>query len=344
MKVFVLGSCRHLDENGRSKFARACCDLGHQLAVAGHSIIVCSAKEVTADPHIVRGLKGTGATLHLYRPRSAQEMVPGSVFPELSPDNQENPIILNSVFTGGGYRVAHLRAIRDTDVLLALGGGISGTSAAIYSAELLNTPVVLVPTFGGAAQEAWGYFHGRYYRDEEVELLGEQWADDGSWAKGIVEAISSISRRRPLERAFWSETFPTGIATLLAIGIWFWTFFGEQSYFPSHLRLFILLSCSAITGASLNALMTDKGYLRLEYGARNTFRYIVSGLALGFGFLLLSEGLNYALSGELLQLDNKQDLLRIGGILSGLVFVASLKPEAALHKLLELGKKIIQET
>ena len=55
MRIAILGSIDANSENTK-EFISACKDIGNELSKRGHSVIVCSENEHTADPHVIEGI------------------------------------------------------------------------------------------------------------------------------------------------------------------------------------------------------------------------------------------------------------------------------------------------
>src|SRR5438105_3652364 len=173
MRFFVVGSARHLEEARRDGFEQACLDLGRALALGKHTVLVCSESQNTADPHIVAGANTSGtereAEIIMYHPAGT---------PPLHDPNRYKHIHFTKRPSEGGWQVAHLAAINDAEVVIAIGGS-DGTLTSIYCAELLNKPVVLVSCYEGATRRALGYF-AHLYREDERTALNQEWSLPGN--------------------------------------------------------------------------------------------------------------------------------------------------------------------
>jgi hypothetical protein len=338
MKVLILGSNRHLQDEQKAGFAEACEALGAAFAQGGRSLLLCSQSSHTVDPYVLKGTKRKKAknSVVLYQP-SVTENVEQGLPPAESPDAKLWKDVPTKIVEGG-WRVVHLRAIRDADAVVAIGGSAGSTQTAIYSAELLLKPTILIPTFRGTAFDNWGYFRGRYYREEEAERLRQSWdgrADDT--AKSVVETIGTIVKRQaqpisaPLERA--------GLVLLALSSLVLWTYvmFAMPKFIPPALALCLLLAAASVSGSILRVFLRNLGALSTDWAESHAAMSIVLGLLIGFGLLLIGGFANLSLNAKMMTVDTYDDARRIGLTFSPLLFLVALFLEQAWARLSQRG-------
>jgi hypothetical protein len=232
----------------------------------------------------------------------------------------------------------HLRAIRDADAVIAIGGSSGGTHTAIYSAELLSKPTILIPTFGGTASDNWGYFRGRYYKDDEAEKLLQTWTDHfDDKAKSIAGSIASIAARQT--RAAESPTERIGLAALaiLSLALWIYVMFAMPPYISPAVALCILLASASVGGSTLRLILRRVGALSTEWAESQAMMSVVLGLLIGFGLLLVGGFANFSLNGKMMTIDTYDDARRIGISLSPVLFAVALFLEQAWARLAQKG-------
>ncbi|ETX06185.1 MAG: hypothetical protein ETSY2_18635 [Candidatus Entotheonella gemina] len=232
MRVLVIGSKRHLDDIQGERFNDSSRSLGAALATAGHEVIVCSPSFHTADPFIIEGMKtvlGTHRVTLFRLPSESEELYKQVYEPSELGSQVPGKLIFDHRIAEGGWRVIHLHAIRYADVVVAIGGSTSGTHTTVYSSELLETPVILIPTLGGAAENAWSYFRGRYYSDGEANILQRPWHPGAdTWGTQIVEVIQSFAKRNPMAQTHYREDMVAAALGALSVVSWFFLFFGPS--------------------------------------------------------------------------------------------------------------------
>ena len=339
MNVLVLGSCRHLDDARKSAFAEVCDALGAALARSGESILLCSRSTHTADPYVLKGSKRTKAAkatrVTLYQPAEAEEPEGGGLPEATSPDAKLWKDIPARTCEGG-WRILHLYAIRDAHAVVAIGGSMRGTHTAIYSAELLSKPTILLPAFGGAASENWGYFHGRYYSDEEAATLrqfGMEGASDG--ARSVVDTIQAIVKRHARAKAASLGPARLTLLALCALAVWTYVMFARPQFLPPAGALSLLLVAASVSGSMLRLILRRVGALPIEWSESHATLSIVLGMLIGFGLLLIGGFANLSLNGKMMTVDTYDDATRIGATISLVLFGAALFLEQAWGQLAE---------
>jgi len=337
MKVLVLGSNRHLQDGEKAGFVAACDALGAAFAQDGKSLILCSQSAHTADPYVLKGAKRKKAASSavLYRPSLTEKVEEG--LPSADSSDAKLWKDIPTRIVEGSWRILHLRAIRDADAVVAIGGSAGSTQTAIYSAELLSKPTILIPTFGGTANENWQYFRGRYYRDDEAQRLLSPWGSHAEeTAKSVVETIGTIAKRQAQSAAHF-EQIGLVLLALISLGLWTYVMFATPQFIPPALALCLLLSSASASGSILRLILRNIGALSTEWAESHAVITIILGLLIGFGVLLVGGFANLSLNGKIMTIDTYEDARRIGLSISPLLFVVALFLEHAWAKLSRTG-------
>lgn len=344
MKFLVLGSCRHLDDGEQLEFAAACEALGEAFSRAGETFILCSRSPHTADPHILKGVRQAKATQKVTVYEASVQESDGELAQQANSQDQIWKDITVRTHEGE-WRTLHLRAIREADAVLAIGGSSRGTQTSIYSAELLSKPVILIPSFGGACSESWGYFRGRYYLDEEADTLYQRWA---SRPEVLAKSICGVSRKiiRRYHRNSQSRLERSGLIalTIISLAIWTYLMFGVTVVMPPAAALCLLLATASVSGSLLRIIARRVGALTSQWAEDNAAFSIILGLLIGFGLLLVGGFANLALNGKLMTVANHDDARRIGFSLSPILFLVGLFVEQAWARLNEKGMNQLRKS
>lgn len=345
MKVFVIGSMYKLeDQHEKDAFSEAARALGEQLATRKHSIILCSAAPSTADPYIIEGSNRIKPSpkAFIYRPdRQTIEEDPdldASVFESRYPDMR---LIWRDC--NGGWRVVHLRAMREADAILALGGSPRGTGTVIYSAEVLEKPIALLPTFKGVSEFAWRDF-SRHYPQEIQDKLNRPWTADSEWASEIVSALESLKRTNPFKRKNNlrdSLKLLVGIAFLLA---WLIPLVSPGVLpLPGWAAVFIAIAFASMAGSIIRNTLRSMHFLQTEWPIDNVIVEVLLGLFLAVLIIGLTELAGFLLFGQTATFPNEDDVRRAGWLLSVSAFVSAALVERAWERVSEIGKKLLPD-
>src|ERR1051326_3492673 len=156
MRIAVLGSWRESDRVtanlvDRPGFFPAAAALGREIVRLGHSLIVGSDVDHTADYHAARGavaaLRGDeeGARIHILAPRSRE-----TPFAEL---RRQAPRAFSEQFIPVTEWIsAKVFQVREADGVVILGGAQQSRQAGL-TAAVSNKRLVCIGSFGGAARE-----------------------------------------------------------------------------------------------------------------------------------------------------------------------------------------------
>lgn len=343
MKILVIGSCRHLPPVQQGNFKQACEELGEALATKKHTLIVCSGNKFTADPHIVRGankVSGRHKVL-VYRPdRNTIDEDPDEPVDTYEEVNKYPNIEFIRRNFMGGWRVVHIQALYSCHAVVAIGGHAKGTGTVVYSAEVLGKPVVLIPSFAGATQEAWRDFK-HYFSEDECQRLEEPWKDKQQWGQRIVEVALAVANKNPFKRIKIEQQILKGVAGLSALAIWFSLFSGGLPWLADWLGLILILASASILGTLLRSVLRDLGLMQSEWHRPSIFLEAPASLIIAFGIFLLSQAGSFLLNGQPLNISELADLQRVGLGLSILCFLAALFLENAWQRLSKEGRRFI---
>ena len=348
MKVFLIGSMTHFKDESSKKdnFKQACEELGESLIKKGCEIIVCSGNELVADTYIVKGVSKVSGNHKVIVFRPDHETI------EEDPDEPVDPYSQTGKYSNikfsksrchGGWRVVHLRAVNECDTIVAIGGDHRGTGTAVYSAEVLEKPVILIPSFGGEAQKAWRDFK-RYYSEDECQVLEETRGFGNDWGKRITDVILSVTKRNPFKKIKPGEVVLNLTLGIVALALWFIFWFkGEYTYLPNWLLIYLMLGSSSLLGTVLRNIFRFLGIMRREPYSKNIFLKGFASLLIAFIIFMISQVANFLLNAEPIKIDNLADIQRIGLFLSILCFLAALFLEDYSDNLLRKWGQFIKK-
>jgi hypothetical protein len=135
------------------QFESVCTELGALLGRAGHTLIVESDRERTADAGVVDGVRGLGPSSrgrvevwHRTRPKAGG----GRVRTPFSGEPWVDKIPIPVAYVGP----AHMRMLSRIDVAIVIGGGNNAYLAG-QAARALDVRLIPVAAFGGAGRLLW---------------------------------------------------------------------------------------------------------------------------------------------------------------------------------------------
>lgn len=237
----------------------------------------------------------------------------------------------------GGWRVTHLRALREADLVVAIGGSSRGTYNVIYSAEVLEKPVLLIPTFGGAAKEAFRDFT-YYYKQIGIytELL------QGVKGDRMYSFVDKLYRKNPFQKQKTTSKIVRAVFGVAAFLIWFFMFWEPNQWVESHVAVLLMISSSAVAGGILRNTLRLVGAIRTRWDA-NLLIELLLGLLLCFGIFLIPQMVGLLLNAEAATLETVEDVRRVGGGLSLISFLGALFLEDAYQKIEQKGTSVFQK-
>jgi hypothetical protein len=218
MRVAVLGSWRSVDKKSwklresREAFQVACRRVGRELIERGHSLIVGTDSDHTADGNAVAGaieaLQTTktieSPRIMLIHPTSSADARPFAKFRESMPG-----VFVAHTVDAASWAVVKLVQTRLADALILIGGA-EKTEQAGLTAAVSGKPLACIGSFGGAAAalndrfvtspSAWGY---EPYQTTRLPQLQEPFSDfvlktalQTAWIEGAPK-IMIIHGRSP---------------------------------------------------------------------------------------------------------------------------------------------------
>ena len=148
------------DEPSRQAFAGACEMIGRRLAEKGHTVVVGSDEENSADYHVVQGFLAAFEARDAPEPRIRLIQGiegEGGLYPEARASERHGRLFqgIPSRLSGARPRAAEkILALNEADALIAL-GGLEATYVAGIAALAARKPVIPIASFGGAALQLW---------------------------------------------------------------------------------------------------------------------------------------------------------------------------------------------
>ena len=346
MNVLVLGSTKHLtSDTDRQAFKGACRDIGSALAAGRHTVILGSDNGQTADLHVAEGLASVQGTHDVIVHYSNEpELVPAnanqndvpfregsrSLFPQLNMRHKKDV---------GSWAVAHTASIRDANVVVMIGGG-RRCDLVGHLAPVLETPVLAVPIFGGAAQAAWAEFKSQYkscgISDDEMESISIYWKSAS--ASAVVSAARKLYQHNPFKNESATALIVMSFVAALSLASWIGIFvLASKGSVDLDSAFFSLLGLSAIMGTALRSTtsaLRDPAY-RIDM-SRMCIE-LATGLILSFGFMLLYLVGSLFITGKIEQLHSPHDFARVAVSISAIGLATAFLLERAAN---ELGKKL----
>lgn len=328
MRVFIVGSLRHLsNDETKDRMRSYCRALGAAFAKAGHTLILGSDKADTADFHVVEGIESlqdpARQKVVVYRAESSNPRpYQGRTFAHID---------MSVYDTFHTQQAAHSKSVVESDIVVLIGGG-SKTLAAGYVAEALGKPYLAIPGFNGSAADFWPSFkavHGQVGISDE-EMLQVQHGGEAAVAVSCAEKLyRSVGAQRPLSR---SELVVLVLLVALALG-WF---FLATSEAPGLRQSSIVLMASILVG-TVFGLAGDPG---ITY--HSAIRVVAKSLGLAvFIFVLYASALGL-LTDELANSISSPPL-RTLVTLSAAGLLAGWKPDKVVSDLQGLLSKMLSK-
>lgn len=329
MKVLIVGSCHsEVDPNIRKQFEEACFEIGKELAAGGHTLIVGSSTEYTADFHVVNGAKTTNdsVSIHVIRPKDD----------EIHYANTDLPMDRYK----GTWVVARIHQLLECDVALLIAGG-EKTLHAGFAAYAFRKPVIPIPSFGGSAYEVWDYLENQMKSDPKLSQLltsfEKPWNRNS--AKQCVKVVNYVGKKNPFKKTRPGFA-PYGIlmfAIVLAVG---WASLFQFLFLPEFLRFMSLLAFSSLMGVTLRNSMNLLNGVSLE--AHRFAAEVTSGLLIAIGLAVLYMAGVFTVTGQfdVLEFDSQADFHRAGLIMSILGLFAGSQIEVGAARLAKILKDV----
>jgi hypothetical protein len=101
----------------------------------------------------------------------------------------------------GSWAVAHVAAIKDSDVVILIGGGLRCDLVGHFAC-VLEKPVLAVKIFDGAAEKAWSQFQMQYTNcgitKNEIEAISVTWTPNTS-GSAVVSSARKLHEKNPFK-------------------------------------------------------------------------------------------------------------------------------------------------
>ncbi|MCR6482065.1 hypothetical protein M8542_04510 [Amycolatopsis sp. OK19-0408] len=310
MKVFIVGSPRGAGAEGEA-FREFCRELGQVLVQKGHQVILCSTSETTADRYVFEGVDRAavnGKVVHFRLDQTQGD--PGRRLKAESFLHALRSVDVDLRYVEGGQRVVHLRAIREADLIVSVGGS-SGTAAAVYSAAVLEKPVMVVPSFGGASKDAWSDFRG-FYNTDEKNLLQKSPQLSSNWTQEFIELAARFVRRNPMVEVRAAEVVASVATSVVLVGGWIAAFVRVNlGFLPPVAWTYVLIMIATYLGVLLR-----HSFSSAKYSWRHRVNDLFQALIIAFAVLIFAEGVNALVAGSGLLLAKGSDVQLLGWRLS----------------------------
>lgn len=340
MKIAILGSIADEKINAE-KFKSACKDLGKILSENGHSLIVCSENENTADPYIVEGANSDNkktTKIEVIRSEEEDESAPFHA-------NEAKYPKVDFTFTrcAGSWSSTHLKAILNCDLVLLIGGKASAWTAA-NSAIMLNKPVVAIPCFNGSSRRVWDKLVSEYKEtdlsDSDLGYVRENW--------GKASGVSVISLINAVYKKHTSNTsgksiglnFSMFISSLLLIIGWV-ILFNKVEFIPERISVIAMVVICSVLGIILRGASLG----RYGDGWRNVlsefFLDCVKGVLVAFVLSLAHLFSELTINGKISDLVDENAFVRIALSISLLAVLSGFALDKSLSKVALMADKKI---
>jgi hypothetical protein len=339
MKVLILGSLKSESKTSKQfgEFQRVCREIGSELAKCGHTVILGSDNNLTADLYVMEGIakESLKTNVLVYYPEINDQPVEGeeNVVPFRDHDGRKQfpDFKLEYKAHSGTWAVAQVSAIKESDVIILIGGSLRCDLAGAL-AMLFKTPVLALRTFDGAAEKIWRENQLLY---NQCGITGEEkTAIDTTWEVGsgsaVVKFAVKLYENNPLKKQSWKLVVPVLLVVLVSLVVWIALFLRiQEDIYSLNWRAFALLGLSAILGICGRMLQSKQSLTPLRVLQQLGLTLIVS-----FGFVMLYFVDSIALNGETKEISTTSDFRRITIIFSGIGLATGWMVEKAIEVLL----------
>jgi predicted nucleotide-binding protein len=186
MRVAVLGSWRTKEAaqwglKNPDLFASACQQIGKVIIRLGHTLVVASDQEGTADLHVVEGAVQAAGGISPERPRIII-LRPNDQRISFERMRSDNPgLFTTRVSMDSDWEVTKFQQINEADGVVIVGGALYSYQAGL-AAAVCRKPLVPVGSFGGAAKKllnvfavSRGSWPGDLPSDDDLGFLHAAW-------------------------------------------------------------------------------------------------------------------------------------------------------------------------
>ena len=184
-------------------------ELGRQLAIAGHGIVVYSSDRNFVEAHVVNGYV------------ASQKAVPGSMrvrYPQggaiAFPERETHSLLFDlQPDSSSDWEISFYDSLNEVDGILLLGGGRSTLIAGMIGLGY-EVAVVPIPTFGGYPQKVWNVLQSRglMFSKEELALMAHPAWKESDRARVVGLFKNQADRLSAREEAAKVEALRTSAA------------------------------------------------------------------------------------------------------------------------------------
>lgn len=215
--VLIVGSYRpdrtELNWPGtRDEFEEKCASIGAELARRGHTLVVCSNSQNTADVHAARGAAEQSKAKS---PSSLRYFVSVGEAKRTGPQNvnyaqgEFSGLNFEPRYTEEGWTSTYLRAAEFCQAVVTLGGSPRGAGSACYISIARGTPVVPVPCFGGVSQQLWEDDVRARDAIAPADRLALEDRNSDALAKACANSVERVAKHNP-----WASNISPLVANL----------------------------------------------------------------------------------------------------------------------------------
>ncbi len=344
MKIMVAGSTDFAEgEQVHDEFVSACKDLGASLAKAGHTIVVGSDAEKTADRQVVLGANSSEkrAKVVIITPRRGPA-------PFEQDREQLSSLDLSYVRSRGPRTVGRIRQILEADGVITIGGG-RGTAQLGYTAPALERPVLAIPAFGGASEGMWDEYVDqdlerlRFYRsgflDGKVQSLsGKNW--DASKADLAVKVMEELVNQNPYRS---QRVVPQAVIVIFQLFLltgWVALFVNP---FDFTVSFFLLLGIAALLGTGIRTSLRFLTEIRPRIPFRRLATEGMLGLLLAYALALFYLLGVHTVTGDQVTIGEAKDFQRIAVNMSLLGLAAGVLLERATEQVMRRLETVVSK-
>lgn len=340
MRVLVIGSAR-LNSGASSTqgevrdpaLFEAAHELGQALTSHDHTILICSANRTTVDPYIFEGAR-SGKNKFLIEVHYSDGHPPP--FEDIIKQQDQGSDVTRRIHLSQDTQVVHMEAMDEADALIIMGGSDRSVRTGV-AAHMLGKTVVPVGAFGGAGKDIWAYASSRrsmFYKngltDAEIDKLAEPWRgkDSAEFVVGVVERVRKAAVKESI-----SPYILSAIVIIMILSMVGWVGFITYGFRLADLgvqpigMIFTSVCFAGLLGSSLKGLVDMRNGLPVT---RNALKIDVAlGLGAGFVSAMLYLVLQVAVTGKADSIQDKNDYVRVGLLVSLVAVFAAMYLDAA---------------
>lgn len=339
MRVLVIGSDRFdavasssQDDLRSQALFDAAREVGRALVSRGHTILICSDNFTTVDPYVFEGARDAKEKLLVEVHYSDGHRPP---FEGAIPQGPVSDVT-HRIHLSRDTQVVHMEAMDEADALIIMGGSERSVRTGV-AAHMLGKTVIPVGSFGGAGKDVWAYASGRrsaFYKngltDAEIDKLAEPWREQAS--SDFVVTVLERVRKAAVKEAI-SPYVLTAIVLIMVLSMVGWVGFitygfrlVDRGVQPIGM-IFTSVCFAGLIGSALKGLVDMRNGVPVT---RNALKVDVAlGLGAGFVSAMLYLVLQVAVTGKADSIQDKNDYVRVGLLVSLVAVFAAMYLDAA---------------